>query len=141
MRKSFYFLLSACAIILTSVYCFLTWEKRCHAKELKERLDKHYFKELNSAYFTFFEHDANNWRTNFADDWIERTKDHMSKDGYNWQQIKEMEQLARDEQKNQRRMLDWGYDDGLNGKDPDPYYLKDPHYMYGFKDGSKNKGK
>lgn len=139
MKKYFYILVSLSAVVLTSVGSFSILGKHSQATERKARLDRYYFKELSVIYFSILDPNTNNQRINRAYDWKERTEDHMSKDGYDWQQINELERLAESEKSKQISSTNLGYEDASGGKDPDKNYLEDPFYIYGFEEGKKIK--
>lgn len=139
-------LLTICCLFLAAVSgiffgCFSIFENHksslensTNNKERKSRLDIHYFKELSAAYYTLLELKD----SCLANHLLEATEDHMSRDGYDWQQIKEMEKQAELDQKDQKLKTDAGFHDGEQFKNPDVNYLKDPFYMYWFKKGKEN---
>ena len=113
MRKYFYIFMSALAIVLTSTFCFSVWKKHKQANERQQTriyLDKYYKDKLNLIYYVILKIDREDtqysaWKEESDYNWLKETKDHMCKDGYNWQQIEQMEKKAESEQNGRNERL------------------------------------
>src|SRR6266404_2003611 len=135
MKKHFYALTCALIASIILIPILLITENRSKEKERKTRLDSYYFKEFKTSYFTILDLKKSDtkldeWFVDRANESIKKTEDHMSKDGYDWQQIEGLKNQAEAEQRNRISKFNWGAKDHMNGNEPDPHYLEDPYYMY-----------
>jgi len=139
--------MSALAIVLTSTFCFSVWQKHKQTKERQQTsiyLDKYYKDKLNLIYYVILKIDREDtqysaWKEESDYNWLKETKDHMCKDGYNWQQIEQMEKKAESEQNERKWNTDSGYEDGFNGTEPNEYSKDNMYYQFGFKKGLEKK--
>lgn len=148
-KRVFYLTASISIIGAASIFGVLEIQKSKIEESEKKALDKFYLEKLRTRHFTILNEDRREkereWMINLAYKWLEETKEHMSKDGYNWKQIENMNKEAEWKEKEKLWSQDEGYEDGLAGRPRNPekdLFGKAPmdiqaYYIHGYKEGEK----
>ena len=163
IKKTFYIAVTFFLVGFFSVFGFIKFQNDRKEKALRNELDKFYLNKLETNHFSLLSEGKkdkpNNQLINWAYDWMKETKEHMAKDGYNWQQIENIDKKAERNQQVKALNIDEGYEDGLAGRPRNPNkdiskasfdaksYYKDTkvktsidekyEYEYGYTEGNK----
>lgn len=133
----------AVSCFLVSYFSILGYKKFQNdgkEKASRKELDEFYLEKLKIKHLTisFCEKKGLYLAINGERDGLKETKEHMSKDGYNWQQIANMNNEAKEKAKENIRNRDEGYEDGLAGKPKNPDKVWSS-YNYGYAEGEKTR--
>lgn len=114
----------AALIGIASVFWILAHQKSEKEKGLRKKLDEFYLKKLRTDYSTILfearEAEPIEYNIIWARESLNKTKERMSVDGYNWQQVEEMAEKAKWKEKAKIWSQEEGYRDGFAGKPINP---------------------
>lgn len=150
-KNLFYITASLSLIAAASIFGFLEIQKERKKEAIKKELDQFYLNELRLSYSSILRDKkeetgkSKDWYITWNYERIDNTKEHMSKDGYNWQHIKTIDKEAENIAGYQIWNEELGYEDGLSGQEMNPErksLLNDIngqnlHYHIGYDKGKK----